>query len=411
MARRALELVALLLLITAVALAAVIVGRGTRTVTKPVVQAVAPQQAPAAAVVMRSNASTSLKEQDTLSCPPPPGQGVPGACAPKPVQVLGATTAAKTPSVSPVKVDPPACVPDVSSWQGYHVDWGAVKRWQLSRGCTPAGIFKIGEYIDDPTAATNNAGLKANGMVRMGYWFIRNTGCIHEADQIRDEAKNLGLTTVWLDDEVSEGRNYTGAGCITPTLKAAGITAVGIYASPGAFPGGSTQPLAAWIAAYGPLNPPNAPWGGPIKGFQCTDGVFGCKTYVPGIGYGDVSVDYGMTGLGQPKVPLCSRTMCLSKFTATRWVNHAKGARYCTHGCVERQYVNWWQGAQHSTHAQRLALRYRIQAQAVHLAALIKRSPPADNVKNNRGIRLKVLDEIGYHAAYFTTLNAYRKAR
>lgn len=407
-ARRVLEIAALALLVAAVALGAVLVSRGTPTKTKPIVSAVAPQQAPAAKVVARAPVPAATKAQDSIPCPPPPGEGVLGTCTPKPVVPLGAST------LAPAKVDPPASIPDVSSWQG-HPNWSAVKSWQVSHGYTPGGIFKIGEYTIDPDASYNNASLKSLGMFRAGYWFVRRTGCTTEASQIINEAKALGLKVVFLDTEVPEASGY--GNCLTPPLKAAGLT-VGTYASPGAFPGGS-PPNPAWIAAYGPANPPAAPWGGPIKAFQCTDGVFGCVTDVPGIGRGDVSVNYGVTKLGAPTAPLCSRTECYGKFASSGSLGYRKGGvrggpfkggSICQHGCDERQFFYWWNHATHATHSHRLWIRYRLQFRYHQLEYVIAHSVPADNVKYQRGERAHALWVAGVLAQRYSNLNAYRKA-
>lgn len=263
-------------------------GGGTKTVT--VIQSASPQQQPASKVAAQSPVSQVTKTQVSLPCPPPPGEGVMGACTPKPVQVFGT-------KVTPVTVDPPASIPDVSSYQRV-VNWPAIRRWQLSHHFAPAGIFKMGEYVLDPYASTNNAALTRLHMWRAGYWFVRNTGCAYEGTQIKNEARTLRLKIVELDVEVPEARNYDG--CLTAILKRAGLI-VGEYGSPGAYPGGSHTGDPAWVAAYGPANPPFAPWGGKVVAFQCTDGVFGCVTYVPGLGRSDMSEDLGITRLGLVK--------------------------------------------------------------------------------------------------------------
>lgn len=235
--------------------------------------------------------------RSTVPCPPPAGEGFMGACVPRPVQVYpgGLRFPALTVIAGPK-------FPDVSSWQG-NVNWATVRAWQHAHGWKGAGIFKMGEYVSDPYAARNNSQLRVLGMWRAGYWFVRNTGCTHEAGQIIAEARALGLRVVVEDDEVPEARGYDA--CLTPALRAAGLIVVE-YSSPGAYPGGNGGPgNPTWIAAFGPASHPASPWGTRVVAFQCSDGIYGCVTDVPGIGRDDVSIDLGITSLGAapPKPP------------------------------------------------------------------------------------------------------------
>lgn len=226
--------------------------------------------------------------QASVPCPPPPGEGFMGACAPSPVQVFpGGVTA-------PLLSNPSGGrFVDVSSWQG-RVNWSAIVNWQRQHGWHTGGVFKIGEFGIDPYASTNNSQLRALHAFRAGYWFVRNTGCASEAGQIINEARALGLTVVIEDDEVPEAAGYST--CLTPRLKAAGFTVL-IYTSPGSWPGGSGG-VDAWMAAFGSVLP-RSPFGGAIKAWQCTNGISGCVTSVPGVGRIDTSIDYGMLSLGQ----------------------------------------------------------------------------------------------------------------
>lgn len=281
------------------------------------VQSVTPQQQATQKASKGAVISAAQNLQVGLPCPPPPGEGVPGACTAKPVQVYGTKV---------VPVDPPAdaSIPDVSSYQG-NVDWAAVKAWQLAHHYVPAGIFKMGEYVEDPYAARNAAVLTQLHMWHAGYWFVRNTGCAHEGEQIVATARALGLRVVLLDIEVPEARGYDT--CLTPILRHAHLF-VGEYTSPGTYPGGSSSTNVAWMAAYGPMVAPSAPWHGRVVAFQCSDGVFGCVTDVPGIGRIDMSVNMGLTKIRdtvavpkpkpkpQPKpkpAPLPKRTVCFGK--------------------------------------------------------------------------------------------------
>lgn len=183
-------------------------------------------------------------------------------------------------------------IPDVSSYQG-HPNWSAAKAAGIA-----GGIFKGGEYGVDPTAAYNNAQLRTLHLWRAMYWFVRNTGCSHEAAQIIAEARQLGVPVVVNDLETREAAGY-GA-CLVPAERKAGLTAVD-YTAPGSWPGGSGYggaPL--WQAEYGPTL---HPFWRPVVSWQCTDGVYGCVTYVPGIGADDVSLNLGITKLGVPPTP------------------------------------------------------------------------------------------------------------
>lgn len=187
--------------------------------------------------------------------------------------------------------------PDVYEGQG-NVNWGSVRAWQLQHGWHPAGIFKMGEFRIDNEAINNTRQLHALRMWLSGYWFVRNTGCQNEGDQIIAAAHALGVTIVSLDLEVPEAAGY-GA-CLTPYLQHHGFIVVQ-YTSPGSNPGGlSTSSSGIWQAEYGPVLHPIS---NNIVAWQCSDGVFGCATFVPGVGSDDVSIDKGITSLGVPKPP------------------------------------------------------------------------------------------------------------
>jgi hypothetical protein len=195
---------------------------------------------------------------------------------------------------SPLRGAGQALFPDVSVWQG-HVDWGTVAAWQRSHGWPTGGIFKMGEYSIDSQAASNAAGTRSLSW-RGGYWFVRNTGCQHEAGQIVSAARAYGLKVVWLDAEVPEASGY--GQCLSPPLKKAGLL-VGEYTSPGTNPGGLDTSDPLWQATYGSSFSPV--WH-PVVAWQCTDGTFGCRTFVPGIGFDDVSIDLGISKLTGPPV-------------------------------------------------------------------------------------------------------------
>jgi hypothetical protein len=165
----------------------------------------------------------------------------------------------------------------------------------------------MGEYVVDKYASHNAASLHQLGMWAAGYWFVRATGCQSEAKQIVAEAKALGIKIVVLDSEVPEARGYTA--CLAPSIKSAGLIVLE-YTSPGSNPDSVNPGLNEWVAAYGPAHVPcvftcnvNVAGKQSILAWQCTDGRFGCVISVPGIGLGDVSVDYGITKVGAPPPP------------------------------------------------------------------------------------------------------------
>lgn len=221
----------------------------------------------------------------------PPGQSFMGCAAPLQVGTTRALGAA-----------PAGCkFPDVSSYQG-HPNWAAVKAWQLAAHCPAGGVFKLGEYVQDPDASYNAGQLHALGMAAVGYWFVRNTGCAHEAAQIRAIADALQITVVALDMEVPEASGY--APCLTADIRGGFGPHIDIliYTGPGTWPGGSSAGLPVWVADYGPSSPPSMFGERPIA-WQETDGHFGSPIDFPGIGDVDGSIDYGLLNLAAPKPP------------------------------------------------------------------------------------------------------------
>lgn len=190
--------------------------------------------------------------------------------------------------------------PDVSVWQGA-VNWGSVAGWQRSHGWRAAAIFKLGEYTLDSQAVRNSSETARLGFWRAGYWFVRNTGCAHEAGLIVWAAQRFGLKVVVLDSEVPEARGYDA--CLAPIVKRAGLAVVE-YTSPGSNPDSSNPGLSVWTAAFGPARTPCV-WTcsvgqldrQSILAWQFTDGRYGPVVSIPGIGSDDVSVDYGITRL------------------------------------------------------------------------------------------------------------------
>ena len=198
-----------------------------------------------------------------------------------------------------VGLTPPGCkFPDVSLYQG-HPNWGAVKAWQLAAHCTPGGAFKIGEagFGEDPDAAYNAGQLHALHMAAIGYWFV-HAGC-SQSVQLIALARALGLHVVTLDMEVANA--YGMAPCLAAALHHAGFVVL-IYTGPGTWPGGGNAGLPLWQATYNFSDQLAAFWR-PLLAWQFTDSHIGPSFYVPGVGYDDVSVDYGLLKLAAPPLP------------------------------------------------------------------------------------------------------------
>lgn len=237
----------------------------------------------------------------------PTNRAVMGCDTPRP---LGLTY-----GVTPSSLSGPL-FPDVSVWQG-SVNWGAVAAWQRAHGWHPAAIFKLGEYTLDGQAARNAQQTAALRFWRAGYWFVRNTGCTHEAALIVWAAKRYGLRVIVLDAEVPEARGYSA--CLSPRLRAAGLIAIE-YTSPGSNPDASNPGLDEWVASYGAAHVPclftctvGASGRQSILAWQFTDGVYGPVVTIPGIGHDDVSIDFGVTRLGVQPKPKPARPLCIHR--------------------------------------------------------------------------------------------------
>ena len=232
--------------------------------------------------------------------------------------------------------------PDVSDWQG-HPDWTAAKP------SISGAIVKAYEYSQDPDFGYNATTLTRLGVRWGAYLFVRN--CYQGgafAQVVRPWAAHISVLV--LDMEVP-----SAAGC-APSLYTAVHAAlphirVAIYASPGAWPGGSNAGLDAWVAAYGPSSPPclftchvGTSTGQTILAWQLTDGQYGFRVYVPGIGYGDVSLDYGIfdgATVAKPK-PKPARVTCFGK--------HPTGtAKACAP--IQSKVAGWQQAETATKHA------------------------------------------------------------
>src|ERR1700752_5309125 len=106
--------------------------------------------------------------------------------------------------------------------------------------------------------------------------------------------------------EVPEAAGYANAGCLPNRLWVAFHRWPDIYTAPGTWPGGSSSGLPIWIAGYGVRYAPRF-LRCPVA-WQFASPPYGYY-YFPQIGYGDVSVDYGM--LKQvPPPPSPPRLVC-----------------------------------------------------------------------------------------------------
>lgn len=221
----------------------------------------------------------STATQDSQQCPP--GGGYMGCAIARP------SPGSPLFSLPPVAAPAGCKIPDVSSYQG-HPNWQAAKAAGIC-----GAIFKAGEYTTDTDALYNSQTLTALHIWHAIYWFVRNTGCSHEAAQIIAAAHTYHVLVVANDLETPEASGY--AACLVPAEKKAGLIPVN-YTAPGTWPGGAGKGNAPlWQAEYGSTL---HPFWTPVVAWQCTDGHFGCVTNIPGIGQDDVSIDMGITKLG-----------------------------------------------------------------------------------------------------------------
>jgi hypothetical protein len=200
-------------------------------------------------VTVTTPRGVTTTEALTTACPP--GAATMGCASGAPATY----SAQPPPGVRASEVPAGVKFPDVSAYQGCSIDWSAVG--------APGGVLKLGEgnYEHDSCASHNVAELRAAKKAVLVYWFMRPVGATSEAAYIVAALKAQHLT----------------------------ISHVVEYTSPGTYSGGGCLRL-LWIAAYsGGAHPPNAPCSTSLKGWQYTD-----DGHVAGLGYGDLSVDYGM---------------------------------------------------------------------------------------------------------------------
>lgn len=178
--------------------------------------------------------------------------------------------------------------PDVSSFQG-HPNWAEAKPF------ISMAVVKAGEYKEDPDFAWNIAQLKRLGIKWSAYWFVRNTGCAHEGAEIVSVLRSVGGPTSLppvLDMEVPEAKPYTT--CLADAIHSAFGRWPIIYTAPGTWPGGANDNLPLWIADYGPNFP--CMWTCHPVAWQFASPPF-VDVNIPGIGVGDVNLDFGFSKL------------------------------------------------------------------------------------------------------------------
>lgn len=247
----------------------------------------------------------------------PPGQSSMGCAEPAPPKSL---------SLAPRTMRAVgARFPDVSSYQG-HPNWTAAKASGIA-----GAVAKASEYSQDPSFTYNVQAFKRLGIPWAGYDFVRSCNASTFIAVLKSVGGPTSLPPV-LDMEVP-----SAAGCApqleTQVYRAFHRTAV-IYTGPGTWGGGSHAGLPLWEATYGPSFSPV--WQ-PVVAWQYTD-----AGYIPGIGTGDVSVDYGFTRM--LPVPVKPKPTRAQSARWTRARNAAQGA-YVAKGCPRVVRNEHWFGA------------------------------------------------------------------
>lgn len=278
--------------------------------------------------------SHSSTTTTTATGPTPPKSGVVRVCS-------GLTDTCHTVQLSTLdkrakaaRVTPRAgCwVVDVSDYQG-NVNWPATK------GTICGGITKAGEGLSynagGQTFYRNWVALHQLGLWHSAYWFVRPGSCDTQAKMFVARLQSVGYGTDTTAGPLFYDQEKPGTGlasCFDHYVFAAFHRHGEIYTSPGTNPGGSHTGLGLWQAEYGSRLHPI--WL-PVNLWQCTDGVYGCVKYVPGIGYGDASEDLGVTKLTAgpqytifPRTVFKSHGVLLSEYQTVRVFNES----LCKHG-------------------------------------------------------------------------------
>lgn len=325
-----------------------------------------------AALLAACGGTRTVTTTKTVAAPSAPTlkQPAPVGC-PKGKSFMGCSSTGTT---KKFMLTPPPAGPkfvDVSNYQGD-------PNWPVAKGSIAGAVAKLGEgtnYIDS-SAAYNVTHLKAEKIPFAVYWFVRPDGCQAEGDEIEKAARYVGgVPLIVLDEEVPSISGY--ASCLNSYVKAVTGRNAAVYRSSGNNFDSSSPGLVCWVAAYGPSKPP-ACSGRALKAWQYTDGRYGYPTYVPGVGTGDVSVDYGLLSLVKPKPKTLTQKLGLTRLDGTvRHFGKVKAQErntaltYLKAGCVRNkksgQYVRKVCKSS-ANHLQKLVQRLRNIHAHLHVA-------------------------------------------
>jgi hypothetical protein len=246
---------------------------------------------------------------------------------------------------------------DVSDYQSASINWRFVGHY------TCGAIDKMGEGGNWAAGgrhfARNWAAQRAAGLWHAPYWFVRPMSCTVEGDAIVNRLIHFGYTKDYNAGRVELDEEVPGAAALTTCLNRIIYHAfhrdAGVYTAPGTWSGGSHDGLPLWQAEYGPTL---HPFWQPVVAWQCTDGIVGCVSNVPGIGFTDVSRDMGITNEHLQAPP--------PKCLANRWphTSQCKRVRYgyskleadrakvqhqlFAHQCYKRRHPSYCGGWRHA---------------------------------------------------------------
>lgn len=194
----------------------------------------------------------------------------------------------------------------LTSGTGCHIvdisDYQGTPNWTTVAPYICGAVIKGGEGASTTAGGqhfvTNWNGAKAAGRWHAMYWFMRGSvSCATQGTLIVARLNAVGFKTdqlagpPQLDEEVPGANVGNLAVCVDGIIYRAFHVHAGIYTAPGTWPGGSHGVSPLWQAEYGSIL--HAFWS-PVVAWQCTDGVYGCVTSIPGLGYQDVSKNYGL---------------------------------------------------------------------------------------------------------------------
>lgn len=219
---------------------------------------------------------------------------------------------------------PPGCIIPDSSNNNASVNYYTAKRYICG------AILKLGEgsFFVDGTYAPRLAVLRTLHLWHAPYWFVRGGNCTVEGNAILSALRATGgldSGPLVLDVETLDAAGMTV--CLAQRVYAVYHRWAIIYTAPGTWPGGASGNLKAWIATYGNSHG-CLPWTCSFLAWQFAAPPW-VYFYIPGLGYGDVSVDQGLTSLVPPHVVVVTDPYHYRVLTATeRNVTlHYDGAR------------------------------------------------------------------------------------